>query len=110
MPNSLILRLSILLQTRDTQTQFNILKPLLSTIPCNQSYCKWFGRLNYSETFMTLSLKDRGWFTDQDNIHLLEEVDLSSLSCLTISGLFPNLCFTMDPLLKQSFSACTDSL
>jgi hypothetical protein len=57
---------------------------------------------------MTLSLKDSGWLTGQDNIHLSGEVDLSPLSCLTISN--DNLCFKKDPSSKQSISACSDSI
>jgi archaellum component FlaC len=108
LPNGLMLKLSIPLQTIDTQTQFNILKPISSPIPCIQNFCQWYGRLNTTETFITLSIRDRSWLTDNENKKLLGEVDLSSFSCLTISG--ENLCYTMNPSLKLSVSACSISL
>jgi hypothetical protein len=107
-PNGLMLRLSIPLQTINTNTQFNILKPIASPIPCNELYCQWYGRLSTTETFITLALKDRSWISDRDNINLLGEIDLSTFSCITISG--DVLCYTMDPSLKQTVSACTRSL
>ena len=108
LPNGLMLRVSIPLQTINTKTLFNLLKAIASPIPCSEKFCQWFGRLNCTDTFMTLSLKDRSWLTGEDNINLYGEIDLSSFSCITISG--ENLCYTMDPSLIQTISACIISL
>lgn len=106
--NGILLKLSIPLQTIETQTEFNLLKAMSNPIPCNYEFCLWKGRIDSSDIYLTLSLKERAWLTDKDNIDILGEVDLSTLSCITISGI--NLCYTLDRSLIQTTTICTKSL
>ena len=106
--DGLFIRLSIPLQTINTQTVFNILKPMSNPIPCSENICQWSGRLNDTETFLTLILRENCWLTDINNINLMGEVDFSTLSCITITG--NNLCYSFDRSLIQTQSICSSSL
>ena len=106
--DGILLKLSIPLQTINTETQYNILKPMSNPIPCNQKFCQWNGRIESNDTYITLSLRDRCWLTDHDNMELLGEIDLSTLSCISISG--NNLCYSMDRSLIQTVTSCSHSL
>ena len=106
--DGVLLKLSIPLQTISTQTEYNVLKAITNPIPCSESFCQWYGRINSTDTFITLSIRDRAWLTDKNNVELLGEVDLSTLSCLSISG--HNLCYSLDRSLIQTTTSCTQSL
>ena len=106
--DGLFIRLSIPLQIINTNTVFNILKPISNPIPCSEKFCLWSGRLNDTDMFLTLILRENCWLTKSENVNLLGEVDLSTLSCITISG--NNLYYSFDRSLIQTQSMCSSSL
>ena len=108
LPDGIILRLTVPLASIDSDPEHKIIAPITSPIPCTESVCSWFGRIEASDAYVTLLMKDRGWLTGKDEEHLKGEVDLSTFTCITEGD--KKTCFTFDPSFVRVPSLCTQGL
>ncbi len=103
--NGILIKLSVPIKTRNTQTKYQLLSPITSPIPCSSSFCRWYDRINSNDTFITLDIKDRLWVTDISYLDLFGEIVQSSINCLNIGN--ERLCYAFDRSLINPVSACT---
>lgn len=106
--SGILLKLTIPLKAKKRENEFKILIPNASPIPCSGPLCTWHDRLNATNSYVTMNIRDRAWLTDLEYERLKYEIDLSTFKCLTIGR--DSVCYVLDKSLVMKPSRCTSAI